>query len=422
MKIERSALLTAIGIILFFAFAIAVVLIAPRHVDDTWTSPASDFQVQMYEVSDPHLYISTSHSNGEKPHAVQHAILKTTWFLFQETENLHIVAPKELEVYVTGKDETPLKFTQRLLLLRKPTGAMKKQADDLLAILNPSPPPELKSKKNENDTSTLLPTSQQEEITVLELYDPMKRELFIDEGTGSILPYWADRPITILDETGALSTKETGVVYAKNPQEFLYTLKDNSWAPDPAGKGAASLEELTAPPLSFTSRQQLIAEGEKIYAIEGCWYCHTDQTRTLISDVVMNGANSYPAPPSSANEYIYQNVTFPGTRRVGPDLSREGVKRPSREWHLVHFWNPKRVVPGTLMPSFHHFFDATQPPLNTSSSSLLAEENIPPPNRQFEALYQYMMTKGTRITAPSQAWWLGKDPVDTKQIINGESK
>ena len=32
------------------------------------------------------------------------------------------------------------------------------------------------------------------------------------------------------------------------------------------------------------------------------------------------------------------------------------------------------------------------------------------------------MTKGTRITPPTQAWWLGKDPIQTLEIIEGKKK
>ena len=66
------------------------------------------------------------------------------------------------------------------------------------------------------------------------------------------------------------------------------------------------------------------------------------------------------------------------------------------------------------MPSFRHFFDFD--PRGTSS--------ILPgvPNYRFEAIYQYLMTKGTRITPPNQAWWLGKDPVKTKEIIEGQRR
>lgn len=63
------------------------------------------------------------------------------------------------------------------------------------------------------------------------------------------------------------------------------------------------------------------------------------------------------------------------------------------------------------MPSFRHFFD--------NDPRGIARTGVGIPNHQFEAIYQYLMTKGTRITPPTQAWWLGKDPVDTKAIIEG---
>jgi cytochrome c oxidase cbb3-type subunit II len=128
-----------------------------------------------------------------------------------------------------------------------------------------------------------------------------------------------------------------------------------------------------------------------------------------VQDLVLNGSADYPAPPSSASEYIYQEITFPGTRRIGPDLSRVAVKRPSRDWHKGHFWAPKTASKGSLMPAFQHFFDADPRGVSKTGVGL--------PNAKFEAMYQYLMTKGTRITPPTQAWWLGKDPIDTKTII-----
>ena len=66
------------------------------------------------------------------------------------------------------------------------------------------------------------------------------------------------------------------------------------------------------------------------------------------------------------------------------------------------------------MPSFRHFFD--EDPRGTSKNL------IGIPNYRFEAIYQYLMTKGTRITPPNQAWWLGRDPVKTIEIIEGKRK
>lgn len=64
------------------------------------------------------------------------------------------------------------------------------------------------------------------------------------------------------------------------------------------------------------------------------------------------------------------------------------------------------------MPSFRHFFD--NDPRGTAGNP----HGIP--NYQFEAIFQYLMTKGTRITPPTEAWWLGKDPVKTLEIIEGK--
>ncbi len=166
--------------------------------------------------------------------------------------------------------------------------------------------------------------------------------------------------------------------------------------------------------MGFMSRKELIQLGETIYAHEGCWYCHTDPTRTLVQAPGLNGSDSYPAPPSSPNEYIYNSITFPGTHRIGPDISRVGVKRPSRDWHRSHFWAPKTASQGSIMPAFQHFFD--NDPRGTSGRMTGI------PNYKFEAMFQYLMTKGTRITPPTQAWWLGKDPINTIEIIEGERR
>jgi hypothetical protein len=56
----------------------------------------------------------------------------------------------------------------------------------------------------------------------------------------------------------------------------------------------------------------------------------------------------------------YQNelqrpVLF-GTRRVGPDLTREGGRRSS-DWHAVHFFKPRLTSPQSVMPDYPWFFD-----------------------------------------------------------------
>ncbi len=404
-RLDRSAILTLAGVVFLFSFAIIITLIAPRYVDSTWTSPSSAYQVQMYEIEDPHFYLSTAATGGKELQYVRHLKAGFTLLAFKESNLLRFVAPPELEPYITRHEEEQLKLTSHLLFLREPQKEMKEKEDALRQQL----------------VQAHVQEGEKPNYQIFELYDPQMKEAFSFDPSGGIIGNWVDENFKILEESVEEPYhRDVGVVYVHNPQEFRIRLSQSGgqegWQYDPAGRPIKDLEELKSPLFCFSSRQELIELGEHIYAIEGCWYCHTDQTRTLVQDTVLNGSDSHPAPPSSANEYIYQKITFAGTRRVGPDLSRVGVKRPSRDWHASHFWTPKTASVGSIMPAFQHFFDVDR---NVDSQEI-NKNHMGIPNREFEAVYQYMMTKGTRITPPTQAWWLGMDPIQTKEIIEGQ--
>lgn len=406
-RIEKSAIWTVIGIFLLFSTAIIVTLVGPIYIDQTWISPSSPYQVQMYEVEDPNIYIGGISGVDELLH-IQHLKQNFTLLSFKESEENRIIAPPDLEKYVTRYNSPTLKLTSRLLLLRVPAEESQKKSKDLIKSLD--------QEWKQNHPNWVKEGLINPKFTIWELYDPQKQEAFAYDPSRGFLQNWVDENFEILDETLKQPYHQNyGVVYAQNPQEYKISSirvgDETYWRYDPDGKPVKDLDELMHLGMQFRSRKELISLGEHIYAIEGCWYCHTDQTRTLIQDVVLNGSDSFPAPPSSANEYIYQKITFPGTRRIGPDLSRVGIKRPSRDWHKSHFWSPKTASLGSIMPSFRHFFD--NDPRGTNKGMGI-------PNYRFEAMYQYLMTKGTRITPPTQAWWLGKDPIQTKEIIEGK--
>lgn len=380
----ESSLMITIGVIaVFLGLAVAVILVAPRFVDESWMSPSSRFQVLVHEVTDPSYYISNFSMGHSDPEHVQHVVNGKTLFGYVEDEKIGLISEADLENYITKANDPKVKLTHRLLFLRAST------------------------KKQE---------AQKADHKVYELYDPHLEEgfVFIPE---HCVEHWADQAVLLNAPTEKWQEGE-GFVYVKNPLEYrvspVETPQGNRLLYDPHGRAIKTLSELTGPSFGFTSRKDLIELGEHLYAIEGCWYCHTDQTRTLVQDVVLNGTDAYPAPPSSANEYIYQDVTFPGTRRIGPDISRVGVKRPSRDWHISHFWSPSTISAGSLMPSFCHYFE--EGPKDKEGTRTLI------PNQQFEAIYQYLLTKGTRITPPTEAWWLGKDPLKIKEMIEGNSR
>ena len=89
--------------------------------------------------------------------------------------------------------------------------------------------------------------------------------------------------------------------------------------------------------------------GRIIYGREGCAYCHTEQVRSVPADVERFGA------PTAAWETQYDYPQLWGTRRIGPDLAREFGLR-SDDWQLTHLFNPRGVVPDSIMPGYSWMF------------------------------------------------------------------
>ncbi|MEQ1948243.1 MAG: cbb3-type cytochrome c oxidase subunit II [Bryobacteraceae bacterium] len=97
-------------------------------------------------------------------------------------------------------------------------------------------------------------------------------------------------------------------------------------------------------------------KGRAIYVREGCWYCHTQQTRTLLADTKRSGWRGVDSPVSTPDEFVYDAPHLFGTKRTGPDLSRVGGKY-DEQWHRTHFRNPRDLVPGSIMPPFPWIVD-----------------------------------------------------------------
>jgi cytochrome c oxidase cbb3-type subunit 2 len=85
--------------------------------------------------------------------------------------------------------------------------------------------------------------------------------------------------------------------------------------------------------------------GRDLYQREGCVNCHTQTVRPLRTEVMRYGDYS------KAGEFFYDRPFLWGSKRTGPDLAREGGKRPDA-WHLAHFENAQAVVPRSNMPPY----------------------------------------------------------------------
>src|SRR3546814_231667 len=105
-----------------------------------------------------------------------------------------------------------------------------------------------------------------------------------------------------------------------------------------------------------TDYTELQAHGRAVYTREGCWYCHSQFVRPVTGETRRWG------PVAQSGEYAFDTPHLFSTRRIGPDLSRVGLKY-SDEWHLAHFWDPRMVVPDSIMPRFAKLFDQVEEPV-----------------------------------------------------------
>ena len=107
--------------------------------------------------------------------------------------------------------------------------------------------------------------------------------------------------------------------------------------------------------------------GKLIYIAEGCVGCHSQQVRNVEMDKMFG------ARPGMAADYanigrtsIWQNTaTLMGTERTGPDLTDVGNRQASKDWNLMHLYQPRSVVKQSIMPSYKWLFEMKINPSKT---------------------------------------------------------
>ena len=85
--------------------------------------------------------------------------------------------------------------------------------------------------------------------------------------------------------------------------------------------------------------------GRDIYVAEGCYNCHSQMIRPFLWETMRYGEYSKPG------EFVYDHPFQWGSRRIGPDLAREGGLR-THLWHYRHFKNPADVSENSIMPRY----------------------------------------------------------------------
>jgi len=143
--------------------------------------------------------------------------------------------------------------------------------------------------------------------------------------------------------------------------------------------------------------------GRRIYIANGCVYCHTQQVRdTNFTADVSKGLGNRPSVPA---DYVYDEPHLLGTMRSGPDLFNVGSRLPDRNWHLIHLYQPRALVPWSIMPGFPFLFehkakaDAGDKVLNVPAQ-YAPKQGVVVATEEAEALVSYLISLQHDYPAP----------------------
>jgi cytochrome c oxidase cbb3-type subunit 2 len=122
------------------------------------------------------------------------------------------------------------------------------------------------------------------------------------------------------------------------------------------GRQVAVPDKLTGTPYPSV-RPGAAAQGKEVYRSLGCAECHTRQVRPayFASDLARGWGTRF----TVAQDYLNDYPVMLGGLRAGPDLMNAGA-RQSENWHLLHLYNPREVVPGSSMPRYPFLFEVPE--------------------------------------------------------------
>lgn len=92
-----------------------------------------------------------------------------------------------------------------------------------------------------------------------------------------------------------------------------------------------------------------VGKGKIMFVREGCWWCHT-----LLPEQTQDW--QYFGAPPMLGDFNGESPTAFGSDRKAPDLTHVGSRNSSREWMMLHFFNPRLVQPHSIMPRYEYLW------------------------------------------------------------------
>ena len=135
------------------------------------------------------------------------------------------------------------------------------------------------------------------------------------------------------------------------------------------------------PPDDARPVAESVRRGRELFLKENCSACHTQQVR---SDPRMtkDAGGHYPALDQDARygrssrpeDYVLEDPPQLGSQRTGTDLANVADRVPSLDWHLTHLYDPRIVVPDSVMQAYPWYFKSSGDPLQGDRRILLTAD------------------------------------------------
>jgi cytochrome c oxidase cbb3-type subunit 2 len=152
-------------------------------------------------------------------------------------------------------------------------------------------------------------------------------------------------------------------------------------------------------PLFPQAPSGLAVQGKKEYISLGCVYCHSQQVRRRGFGADYD--RGWGQRASVPRDYILEDRVLVGTMRTGPDLKAVGNRPLTRDWHLLHLYNPQLTSGGSTMPPYAFLFEEREIGVEPSPKALQfppGSADAPPPGYEIvptpraEALVEYLLS------------------------------
>jgi cytochrome c oxidase cbb3-type subunit 2 len=174
---------------------------------------------------------------------------------------------------------------------------------------------------------------------------------------GVPFPSAINHPRTMGPGPKALSTNQGRITEANMSQGAVFVVAKG----EHNGKPVSYMENTTATRgwdpakvlnTAGDANTAYIGSGKIMFVREGCWWCHT-----LLPEETQDW-QVFGVPPR-LGDFNSESPTAFGSDRKAPDLLHVGSRNSSKEWMMMHFFNPRLVQPHSIMPRFDYLWGQT---------------------------------------------------------------